>query len=123
MPPTIPDKSLHQSTHFFALMSNVKSGAWFACVSEASRQDVLRMFPQAADRAVTIHNMVSNHYFNEDSAVERVPDIIRARLHEGDASKGISAEPAFFSVREKENFYKRARSRGIFRKLIFVRTA
>ncbi len=122
MPHTIPDKSLHQSTHFFALMSNVKSGAWFACVSEASRQDVLRMFPQAADRAVTIHNMVSNHYFNEDSAVERVPDIIRARLHEGDASKGISAEPAFFSVREKESFYKRSLYGGKIRYLLIVST-
>src|SRR5712672_146084 len=122
MPHTIPDKSLHQSTHFFALMGNVKAGAWFACVSEASRRDVLRMFPEAADRAVTIHNMVSNHYFVEDSRMERVPGIIRARLHEGDASKGISAEPAFFSVREKESFYRRSLYGSGLRYLLIVST-
>ncbi|MCP5333471.1 MAG: hypothetical protein H7A13_08960 [Pseudomonadales bacterium] len=86
MPHTIPNKSRHQATHFYALMDNVRSGAWFACVSEATRQDLLRLFPEAAERAITLHNMVSHHYFREDSPFERVPGIIRSRLYVSDAS-------------------------------------
>lgn len=122
MPHTIPDKSLHQATHFYALMSNVKSGAYFACVSEATRNDLLKLFPEAADRAVTIHNMVSNHYYKEDSPFDRVAGIIRARLHEGDAAKGIDVNPTFFTLREKENFYKRALGQEHFKYLLIVST-
>ncbi|MES2017071.1 MAG: glycosyltransferase family 1 protein [Pseudomonadota bacterium] len=81
MPHAFANKSRHQMTHFRALESNVREGAYFACVSEATRQDLLRVFPQAAARAVTIHNMVSHHYFEEDSDPARVADIIRARLN------------------------------------------
>ena len=122
MPHTIPDKSLHQATHFNALMSNVKSGAWFACVSEATRQDLIKLFPEASNRAVTIHNMVSNHYFREDSPFDRIPGIIRARLHEGDAAKGVDINPKFFSLREKENFYKRSLGEKNFKYLLIVST-
>ncbi len=122
MPHTIPDKSLHQATHFYALMSNVKSGAWFACVSESTRQDLLRIFPEASERAVTIHNMVSNQYFKENSPFERVPGIIRARLYEGDAAKGVDVTPKFFSLKEKENFYKRALVDKQFKYLLIVST-
>ncbi len=122
MPHTISDKSLHQATHFYAMMSNVKSGAWFACVSEATRQDLIRIFPEAADRAVTIHNMVAHHYFLENSSFERVPGIIRSRLYEGDPSKGIELLPKFFSLREKENFYKRSLGDKHFKYLLIVST-
>ncbi|MDI1307901.1 MAG: glycosyltransferase family 1 protein [Methylotenera sp.] len=122
MPHTISDKSLHQATHFYALMSNVKSGAYFACVSEATRQDLIRLFPEAADRAVTIHNMVSHHYFKEISPFERVPGIIRSRLYEGDPSKGIDLLPKFFSLKEKENFYKRSLGDKYFKYLLIVST-
>jgi hypothetical protein len=109
MPHTISDKSLHQATHFYALMSNVRSGAWFACVSEATRQDLLRLFPEAAERSVTIHNMVSHHYFKENSPFERVPGIIRSRLYASfeDETKAYGLVPKFLTLREQENFYKR----------------
>lgn len=103
MPHTIPEKSRHQAIHFYALMSNAKDSAWFACVSEATRHYLVRLFPEAENRAVTIHNMVSHHYFKEDSLYERVPGIIRSRLYE---SSGFL--PDFFSLKEKEVFYKRA---------------
>lgn len=122
MPHTISDKSLHQATHFYALMNNVRNGAWFACVSEASRQDLLQLFPEAADRAVTIHNMVAHHYFKEDSPFERVPGIIRSRLYEGDPDKGISLLPDFLSLREKEAFYKRTLGKPGFKYLLVVST-
>ena len=81
MPHTISDKTFHQASHYFALKCNVKNGAYFACVSEATRKDLLSIFPEAADRAVTIHNMVSHHYFPEDSSPLRVPEIVRTRMH------------------------------------------
>ncbi|VVE73510.1 group 1 glycosyl transferase [Pandoraea captiosa] len=117
MPHTIPEKSVHQATHFYALGSNVRCGAWFACVSEATRQDLLRLFPEAAPRAVTIHNMVSHHYFDQPAAPERVPEIIRARLYEG-----VELLPKFFSLREQENFYKRVLSPRPFKYVMIVST-
>ncbi|MCX7098484.1 MAG: glycosyltransferase family 1 protein [Methylococcales bacterium] len=122
MPHTIPDKSLHQATHFYALMSNVKSGAWLACVSEATRQDLIRIFPEAADHSVTIHNMVSGHYFKEDSPLIRVAGIVRGRLHEGDTAKGIDLNPHFLTLREKEGFYRRALDSKNFKYLLIVST-
>lgn len=83
MPHTISDRAIHQATHFNALRCNAQAGAWFSCVSEASRQDLLRLFPEVADRSVTIHNMVSEHYFREDSDPTQVPEIIRSRLTDG----------------------------------------
>lgn len=117
MPHTIPDKSLHQATHFYALMSNVKSGAYFACVSEATRQDLIRMFPEAAPRSVTIHNMVSHHYAPAEAAPHKVPDIVRSRLYEG-----VKLLPEFLSLREKENFYKRHLHGQSLRYLLIVST-
>jgi glycosyltransferase involved in cell wall biosynthesis len=83
MPHTISDKIFHQASHYYALKHNVKNGAYFACVSESTRKDLLSIFPEAAERAVTIHNMVSHHYYPEDSSPLRVPEIVRTRLHSG----------------------------------------
>jgi glycosyltransferase involved in cell wall biosynthesis len=79
MPHTISDKAYHQASHYNALLKNVQNGAYFACVSDATRRDLISIFPQAEARAVTIHNMISHHYFNEDSSSVRVPEIIRTR--------------------------------------------
>lgn len=129
MPHTISDKSLHQSSHFNALLSNVKSGAWFACVSEATRQDLLRLFPEAASKAVTIHNMISHNYFIDDSPAERVAGIIRVRLHgeidskhEKTAGKPISLAPKLGSVADKDKFYTRALKQANFKYLLIVST-
>jgi glycosyltransferase involved in cell wall biosynthesis len=122
MPHTIGDKSLHQATHFYALKSNVRSGAWFACVSDATRNDLLKLFPEAAKRAVTIHNMVSHHYVDRPAAASLVPGIIRSRLYEGDGEKNYSLMPKFFSNREKENFYVKHLGGKNFRYLLIVST-
>lgn len=82
LPHTIVKRNLHQASHYEALRRNVLDGAWFACASEASRQDLLSMFPQAADRAVTVHCMLSHHYFQEESARSRLTDIVAKRRHE-----------------------------------------
>ena len=125
MPHTIPNKSVHQASHFYALGDNVRSGAHFACVSEATRQQLLSLFPQAAPRAVTIHNMVSHNYFVEDSSPERVPQIIRARLYgfENDKqAKNLRVAPQFLNLREQESFYRRALSARPFKYLLIVST-
>ncbi len=117
MPHTIPDKSMHQASHFYAALENVRAGAWFACISESTRQDLLKIFPDAEPRTVTIHNMVSHHYFLEDSPRAHIPGIIRARLYEG-----VDVQPKFFTVREKENFYQRALGDPKLRYLLIVST-
>ena len=81
MPHTISDRGHHQASHYRALRNNVKSGAWFVCVSDATRNDLLSIFPQAEPRSVTIHNMVSHDYFNEESSADRVREIIKTRLN------------------------------------------
>ena len=79
MPHTISDKAYHQASHYHALRRNARDGAWFACVSEATRKDLVSIFPEVEPRAITIPNMVSHHYFAEDSSPDRVPDILRIR--------------------------------------------
>jgi glycosyltransferase involved in cell wall biosynthesis len=81
MPHTISDRRLHQAFHYRALRKNVETGAWFVCVSDATRRDLVAIFPQAEDRSVTIHNMVSQHYTSEPSDANRVPEIVRTRLN------------------------------------------
>ena len=79
MPHTIAERTHHQASHHEALLRNVRDGAWFACVSEATRRDLLSVHPQAAERAVTIHNMVSHHYFPETTDAARVAEVLRTR--------------------------------------------
>jgi len=118
MPHTIPNKSRHQANHFYSLLGNVRAGAYFACVSEASREALRRVFPEVTDRAVTIHNVVSPHYFREESSPERVPQIIRSRL---DRISEMTV-PKFRSLRESSLFYDRALSQRPFRYLLVVST-
>ena len=138
LPHTISAKSFHQASHFYALMDNVRAGAYFACVSEATRQDLLRLFPQAESRAVTIHNMVSHHYFEETSPAARVTQIIRSRLSEeyvlqppeksnlqrlsADTVERLAMQPQFQSLREQESFYRRVLPPTSFRYLLIVST-
>ncbi len=79
MPHTISDRRHHQAFHYRALRRNVESGAWFACVSEATRNDLLSIFPQLEARSVTIHNMISHDYFDEPSSASDVRGIIKSR--------------------------------------------
>ncbi len=91
MPHTISDRSYHHATHYLTLRHNVKNGAWFACVSDATRRDLLSIFPEAEPRSVTIHNMVSHHFFVEESHPDRVLEIIAAHA---DEKTGLLPEPA-----------------------------
>jgi glycosyltransferase involved in cell wall biosynthesis len=81
MPHTIVDRRFHQAFHYRALRKNVESGAWFVCVSDATRRDLISVFPQAEERSITIHNMVSHHYTDEHSDARRIPEIVRTRIN------------------------------------------
>lgn len=81
MPHTVSDLRFHQASHFFALRDNVASGAWFACISEATRHDLLKLFPEVAERAVVIHNRVAADYFIEESMREHANQVIWVRIH------------------------------------------
>ena len=79
MPHTVKDRGYHQAMHFHALKRNAADGAWFACVSEASRADLLSILPELESRAVTVPNMISHHFMPEEAAATRVPEIIWSR--------------------------------------------
>jgi glycosyltransferase involved in cell wall biosynthesis len=81
MPHTISDRRFHQAFHYRALRKNVESGAWFVCVSDATRRNLVSVFPQAESRSVTIHNVVSHDYYVEESRDIRIPEIIRMRFN------------------------------------------
>ena len=91
MPHTIKDRGYSRAAHFNALLRNARDGAWFACVSEATRQDLLSVMPELADRAVTIPNMVSHQFFDEPSSATRVPEIIWSRRNRNVAHEGGAA--------------------------------
>lgn len=118
MPHTVANKSRHEATHYYALMSNVRSGAYFACVSEASRQDLLRLFPEVLDRAITIHNMVSHHFFDDGAAFDRVRHIVRSRLN----LQRPECHPVFCGIEEQECFYKKHLQVKPFKYLLVVST-
>ena len=77
MPHTISKGTRHQTFHYHALRHNVSKGAWFACVSQATRNDLLSIFPRAEARSLVIPNMVSDEFFKEESSpAVRVHEII-----------------------------------------------
>lgn len=122
-PHTINDVSEHQATHQYALEGNVKSGAWFACVSEATRSDLLKLHPEAEKRSVAIHNIISPHYFREETSFERVRGIIRSRIYGADPeSKGLGVTPEFLNLREQESFYRKHLFGKEFKYLLVVST-
>jgi glycosyltransferase involved in cell wall biosynthesis len=94
MPHTIGDLRFHQASHFYALRDNVASGAWFACISEATRQDLLKLFPEVENRAVVIHNMVSADYFIEETTREHAKQVIWVRIHNDPKEKASIVRPS-----------------------------
>lgn len=79
MPHTIKDRGYHRAMHFHALRRNAADGAWFACVSEATRKDLLSVLPALEGRTVTIPNMVSHHFMQEEEPATRVSEIVWSR--------------------------------------------
>lgn len=108
MPQVIPEKALHLATHIDPLADNVRSGAWFCCISDATRRDLLTMFPDAEPRAETVHNIVSPAYHDRPERRERVAAIIRTRLYEE-----CDWLPSFSTLSAKRDFYAAALPSGM----------
>ncbi|MGD9888333.1 MAG: glycosyltransferase family 4 protein [Halothiobacillaceae bacterium] len=131
MPHTISDRAFHQASHFQAMAANVRDGAHFVCVSEATRQDLLHLFPEVEPRAHVIHNMLPAHYFPAAPAAEQIPGIVRRYLHghfQGKPRRGIKTKPREFKLArqfndedEKTRFYQAAFAPGT-RFLLMVST-
>lgn len=128
MPHTISDRAFHQASHFYALKANVRDGAWFACVSEATRCDLLTLFPEAETRAVTIHNMVPDHYHPHNPEPQRLAGIVRRHVHGPFRPSGAKGSDRIYELArrfgnedEKTAFYQRAFAPGS-RYLLMVST-
>ena len=98
LPHTINEKAFHLHSHFVSLRQNVADGAWFACVSDTTRQDLLRLFPQVRDRAVVIPNIVSDAYHHDDSAPSLAHQIIRRRRSSGGGVVGDMSRCGYLLV-------------------------
>jgi glycosyltransferase involved in cell wall biosynthesis len=83
LPHTVKNRGHHRAIHLHALRRNERDGAWFACVSEATRSDLLAVCPRVESRAVVIPNMVSRHFHGAPVTVARVPSILRGFAHAG----------------------------------------
>lgn len=79
MPHTVKDRGYHRAMHFRALRRNEADGAWFACVSDATRQDLLSVMPHLESRSITIPNMLSHHFVQEQEPHPRVREVIWSR--------------------------------------------
>lgn len=85
MPHTTKDKAFDQAAHYHALKDNFKQGAWFSCISETTRNDLLTIFPQAEERSFVIPNIVSDEYYPDTSPHHIVYQIIRNRISSDEA--------------------------------------
>ncbi|MBN3804599.1 glycosyltransferase family 4 protein [Paraburkholderia sp. Ac-20336] len=125
MPHTISDRAFHEASHFHALAANVRDGAWFVCVSEATRQDLITLFPEAEARSVTIHNILPSHYFPSSLEKDGVGGIVRRYLHGNfetkDGKNKWNLAKRFNSEPEKSEFYSKRFGQGA-RFLLMVST-
>ncbi len=85
MPHTIADQAFHQASHFYALQENLRDGAWMCCISEATRSDLLKVFPEAEPRTVVIPNIVAPEFYkgiHSPASLSQIIESRRARIPE-----------------------------------------
>jgi glycosyltransferase involved in cell wall biosynthesis len=92
LPHTISDRVRHRTEYINSLKRNVADGAWFACVSDATRADLVSIFPEVEERAVTIHNSVSDDFFVDERSPTLISQIVRSRLMASEARQGSESE-------------------------------
>jgi hypothetical protein len=97
LPHSIPNASVHQHAHMASLLANQKQGI-FACVSAATRTDLLKIFPKLENRSVVIPDIVSHEYYQEVGTEKYISSIVRNHICP-------ETEPRFLT--ENENFYQR----------------
>ena len=99
LPHTVEKPAYHQASHFGGLQG-CRKRAVFACNSQATRADLLKLYPDLERNAVVVPDIVSSQYFEEDANPSYVVDTIRSHFC-------VTTEPKFLTSREKERFYDR----------------
>lgn len=80
LPHTVKNMAHHRAAHTNALRRNAQDGAWFACVSETTRRELVAAMPEVASKTVTIPNMVPGHFMVvEQTTADRVEEILNLR--------------------------------------------
>jgi len=79
LPHTIKLSRLHQFFHMSALSENAKTAS-FACVSEFSRSQLLKIFPELEKRAFVVYDRIGDDYFASSERPEAVSSIIENRI-------------------------------------------
>lgn len=76
-PHTIQNAGTHASEHHVMLRQNVADGAWFACTSGPVREDLLRLYPEVADRSSVIPTMSSGSFGPDPRPPREIASITR----------------------------------------------
>ena len=90
--------SFHQRHHYCSLVNSAKTGV-FVCASEATRQDLLKLFPKIENKTTVINDIVSGSYFEDQGTPRQISEIIRSRIDP-------LTEPKFLMTQEKVAFYQ-----------------
>jgi glycosyltransferase involved in cell wall biosynthesis len=112
LPHTIEKPAFHQAKHMAAL-EGCRKGTVFACNSNATRTDLLKIYPELEHRAVIVPDIVSKQYYEEKSSPRYVINTIRSYIC-------TTTEPKFLTSREKDRFYERHLGSGPLRFLLMV---
>lgn len=110
-PHTIGDAWPHATSHGRMLARNMAFGATFVCDSEPVRQDVLKLFPEAASRVLTIPALLSPEFQPERAAWSAIQKIIarRASPQSGGApppAEGTRLVMAVSTLEPRKNYMK-----------------
>src|SRR5208282_2027896 len=79
LPHTIEYSRRHNFFHLSALRENTKLAA-FACVSEHSRMNLLRLFPHLEKRVFVVSDCIAEAYFPDSATRETVAGILASRV-------------------------------------------
>jgi glycosyltransferase involved in cell wall biosynthesis len=90
---TISSARRHQSSHYLGLLANQVDGV-FACTSEYTRGELLRIFPALETRSPVIHDIVSHNYFPDPTERPRLIEIVRNHLIAGQRGGESRDSPA-----------------------------
>jgi glycosyltransferase involved in cell wall biosynthesis len=114
LPHTISNARIHQATHMSGLDQSWRLGL-FACTSEATRNELLKIYPQLECRSMVVPDTVSDEYYEEQASASYVVNTIRSHICP-------TTEPKFLTSREKDRFYERHLMSKPHRFLLMVST-
>lgn len=78
-PHTIADQNFHLKRHYDVLRASIARGAFFACVTEPVREDLLRLVPEAEACSTVLPDIVSPEFRPAPAAKESVVEAIALR--------------------------------------------